>query len=176
MNALQICPHLPLPDTKMNYRCLTETKRISESAFYFAALRYGHYLWLSGYAGRSILAITRALYANVPEEDPILNQWPLPYAALQWIVANHISDEFPGNPLISFQHQATRLRGERQMLRRARAWAVWALVCRARPTLHKDYKQAIEEPTIDWVKALLRAEGHANEVTIWQVALDGADK
>ncbi len=58
-------------------------------AFYLIALSYGHYLWLKGYSGHAILAITRALYANHPSED------------------------YPGNPRISFQHQATRLRGDR---------------------------------------------------------------
>ena len=111
----------------MSHRCLTESRKANEADFYFAALKYGHYLWLKGHAGRSILAVTRALYANLSGGAPMLDQWPLPYTALRWIVAKHPSDDFPGNPRISFQHQATRLRGERQALRRIRAWAVWAL-------------------------------------------------
>ncbi len=159
----------------MNHRCLTESKKANETVFYFEALRYGHYLWLNGHAGRSILALTRALYTNVPENATVLNQCPLPYAALKWIIAGHPSDSFPGNPRISFQHQATRLRGERQALRRARAWAVWALVRRAKPTLQKDYEQAIEEPTLDSIEVMLQDEGHTNEVTIWRTALDQID-
>ena len=124
----------------MNHLCLTESKKADTAVFYFEALKYGHYLWLNSHAGRSLLALTRALYANVPEKAPVLAQWPLPYAALKWIVANHPTDSFPGNPRISFQHQATRLRGERQALRRARAWAVWALIQKAKPTLPKDHQ------------------------------------
>ena len=174
MTSPEQCPFLPEPDGSMNYRCLTEAGE-NVAAFYFTALKYGHYLWLNGHSGRSILAITRALYANVPEVDPILEQWPLPYAALKWIVAHHPSDHFPGNPRISFQHQATRLRGERRELRRARAWAVWALVRQAKPTLPGDSRQAIEEPTPEWIEAQLKAEGHANEVAVWQGALSRKD-
>ena len=171
MSSPKKCPYLPVPERQMNHRYLKESRKTSEEAFYFEALRYGHYLWLKGHAGRSILAITRALYADMPEEASVLDQWPLPYAALKWIVVNHPSDSFPGNPRISFQHQATRLRGERQDLRRARAWAVWALVRQAKPTLARDHMQAIEEPTIDWIGAQLQKEGHANEAAIWQAAL-----
>ena len=149
-----------------------ESKKANEADFYFSALKYGHYLWLSGNAGRSVLALTRALYANVHEAAPVLEKWPLPYAALKWIIANHPFDSFPGNPRISFQHQATRLRGERQALRRARAWAVWALVRKAKPNLCGDDSQGIEEPTIDWIAEQLQKQGHKNEAIIWHAALD----
>ena len=156
----------------MNYRCLAESRKTDEATFYITALKYGHYLWLNGHAGRSILAITRALYADVPEGISVLDQWPLPYAALHWIVATHHTIHFPGNPRISFQHQATRLRGQRQDLRRARAWAVWALVRKAKPTLPKDHTQHIEEPTLDWIEARLKETGHTNEIAIWKAALN----
>lgn len=171
MNTPEHCPYLPVPDARMSYRCLTESGKTSEDAFYVSALRYGHYLWLKGHAGRSILALTRALYANIDEKAPILDQWPLPYAALKWIITKHPSDSFPGNPRISFQHQATRLRGERQTLRRARAWAVWALVRQAKPNLCGDDLQSIQEPTLDWIKEQLQDKGHANEVVLWHAAL-----
>ena len=165
------CPHLPTPDAHMSHRCLTKLKDADRALFYYTALKYGHTLWQQGHAGRSILAITRALYADVPEDAAILEQWPLPYAALRWIIANHNSDHFPGNPRISFQHQATRLRGDRQALRRARSWAVWALIREAKPTLPGDATQDIEEPTLDSIEAGLRATGHPNEVALWQAAL-----
>ena len=87
------------------------------------------------------------------------------------IIANHNSDHFPGNPRISFQHQATRLRGDRQALRRARSWAVWALIREAKPTLPGDATQDIEEPTLENIEAELQAIGHPNEVALWQAAL-----
>ena len=101
MNVIGKCPYLPIADVQMSYRFLTESKKANEADFYFSALKYGHYLWLSGHAGRSVLALTRALYANVHEAAPVLEKWPLPYAALKWIIANHPFDSFPGNPRIS---------------------------------------------------------------------------
>jgi hypothetical protein len=152
----------------MTYRCLTELDaQATPSMFYFIALQYGHTLWHKGHAGRAILAITRALYANVTANDPIFNDWPLPYAALQWITAQHASDEFPGNPRISFQHQATRFRGDREALRRARAWAVWALICQARPSLPGDTAQKVREPTLPEIEAQLQADGHTGEAELW---------
>jgi len=156
----------------MSYRCLTALKGADRERFYLTALKYGHFLWQQGYAGRSILAITRALYADVPPGAATLNQWPLPYAALGWIIANHPDDHFPGNPRVSFEHQATRLRGDRQALRRARAWAVWALIRKAKPTLAGDPKLGIEEPTLNEIEAQLRAIGHPGEVANWQAALE----
>jgi hypothetical protein len=156
----------------MSHRSLTALKGADRELFYLTALKYGHFLWLQGHAGRSILAITRALYADVPPSAATLNQWPLPYAALRWIIANHPDNHFPGNPRISFQHQATRLRGDRQALRRARAWAVWALIREAKPTLAGDPIQGIEEPTLNEIDTQLRTVGYPCEVAIWQAALD----
>lgn len=159
----------------MSHRCLTDLDTREQAAeFYFKALQYGHYLWLNGQAGRAILAITRALYANVTNEAPVLKQWPLPYAALAWIIKNHSNDDFPGNPRISFQHQATRLRGERQEQRRARAWAVWALICKVRPSLPADIKQAFDAPSIQEIEELLKKFGHPDEAKLWLVALGSA--
>lgn len=97
----------------MSYRNIREMRGGNIEAFYLTALSYGHYLRLKGYSGRAILAITRALHANLPAEAEVLREWPLPYRALHWIVANYPSQDYPGNPHISFQHQATRLRGDR---------------------------------------------------------------
>lgn len=157
----------------MSHRCLTELDAAAvPEAFYFKALQYGHYLWLQGHAGRAILSITRALYTDIPDDAEALKQWPLPYAALAWIIKNHASDDFPGNPRISFQHQATRLRGERQDLRRARAWAVWKLICTARPSLPADSAQAFEALNREEVSLLLKQFGHPKEATHWKSALD----
>jgi hypothetical protein len=167
MSEPRQCPHLPVPDAQMSHRCLTELKGAEPSWFYITALKYGHYLWLQGHAGRAILALTRALYADIPETDPILKEWPHPYAALKWIIVNHHSNHFPGNPRISFQHQATRLRGDRQELRRARAWAVWAIICATRRELKGDVAQNIIEPTALEIKILLFQYGHENEAELW---------
>jgi hypothetical protein len=154
----------------MSHRCLSETEKDSP-AFYLNALKYGHYLWQTGHAGRAVLAITRALHANIAEEEEILRQWPLPYAPLKWIFINHVSDDFPGNPRISFQHQATRLRGSRQELRRARAWAVWALIRTAKPNLPGDTTDPVEEPRYHEIYHKLTQHGHSNEANLWKCSL-----
>jgi hypothetical protein len=168
--AIPVCPYLPSPKPEMSYRCLRELRGGNIEAFYLTALSYGHYLWLKGYSGRAILAITRALYADLPAEAVVLREWPLPYRALYWIVANHPSQDFPGNPRISFQHQATCLRGDRVALRRARAWAVWKLICSAKPDLPADVTQGIKELTLVEIEQRLTKHGHPNEVQIWQSA------
>lgn len=175
MSERQHCPHLPIPDAHMSHRCLTELKGGPPASFYYTALKYGHYLWLQGHAGRAILALTRALYADVSATHPTLEEWPLPYAAIQWIVAQHHSDHFPGNPRISFQHQATRLRGERQALRRARAWAVWAIIRTTRPELPGDASQAIAPPTLSEIEAAILRYGHHNEAKRWSRILELAE-
>lgn len=167
------CPHLPPPNLEMTHRCLTELDAQAEPAlFYTTALQYGHTLWHKGHAGRAILAVTRALYTDIKENDSVLTKWPLPYSALAWMVAKQQNDEFPGNPRISFQHQATRLRGERQELRRARAWAVWAIICKVRPSLPADTTQDFTAPTIQEIEEQLKELGHPNEAELWVDALD----
>ncbi|MFP4068822.1 MAG: hypothetical protein ACLFVC_01450 [Opitutales bacterium] len=165
------CPHLPAPEPRMSHRCLTELRGGDTEAYYLKALQYGHYLWLHDKAGRALLALARALYADLPADAPVLAAHPLPYAALHWIVVRHHSDDFPGNPRISFQHQATRLRGPRAELRRARAWALWALVRDARPGLPPDKAQAIREPTLPEIEAALRRHGHPAESALWRDVL-----
>lgn len=154
----------------MSYRDVREAKGRGVAAFYLASLQYGHYLWLEGHAGRSLLALTRALYADVPEQASVLEDWPLPYTAIHWVVRQHPSDHFPGNPRISFQHQATRMEGPRKELRRARAWAVWYLVGQAKSSLPGDPTQAFEEPGLAAIEAGLRRWGHGDELHTWRNA------
>jgi hypothetical protein len=110
------------------------------------------------------------LYADLAQEDEVLTSWPLPYAALAWMMQHHDSDDFPGNPRLSYQHQATRLRGDRAELRSARAWAVWALACAARPSLPGDLD--CPEWTHEQIIDALKRWGHRNEVEVWGNALN----
>lgn len=160
----------------MSYRCLTKLREGDTTDFYVETLRYGHYLWLKGHSGRAILSLTRGLYASLDEGAQVLFEWPLPYRALKWIITNHPSDDFPGNPRVSFQHQATRLRGERMQLRRARAWAVWALVRSAKPSLPEDSAQDFVELSLDKIEQELVEYGHSGESAIWRAALAVVDQ
>lgn len=161
------CPFLPalVAGVKHDHHLLGRHGSSRDAAFYLDALRYGQALWLQGHAGRALLAITRALYAHIAANDPVLPLWPLPYAAMAWIVRHHDSDDFPGNPRLSYQHQATRLRGERRELRSARAWAVWAIVCRIRP--HLDGDPSCQELSLEEIQLLLDKHGHPGEGKSW---------
>ena len=165
------CPHLPPAEAMMSHRCLTVLRHADRSLFYETALKYGQYLWLNGHSGRAILAITRALYADVPEESPVLMEWPRPYAAIQWMVTHHESNHFPGNPAVSFQHQATRLRGEHRERRSARAWATWALILQARPGLVDDPRATGSHPTIPEIERCLKIHGDNGEARLWRQVL-----
>lgn len=164
------CPFLPPAETGMTHRCLSELET-GTAAFYITAQRYGNFLWQRGHAGRALLALTRALYADLPGQAEVYNEWPLPYEGLAWVLQNHPSNDFPGNPRISFQHQATRLRGSRSDQLRARAWAVWALVRRAKPELPGDSSDPVGEPEVGEIATLLGEHGHSGELTLWQQAL-----
>ncbi|MGB0416289.1 MAG: hypothetical protein ACPGKS_05535 [Coraliomargarita sp.] len=168
MSAGSICPFLPEPDTGMNHDCLTSRKSGDLADYYFTALKYGNYLWKQGHAGRAILAVTKALYTELPATNPVYADWPLPYAALKWIIANHESDDFPGNPRVSFQHQASRMKPQHSDTKRARAWAVWALVCIAKPSLPGDPSESIVEPKHSEIETLLRTHGHPEEAVLWK--------
>ncbi len=166
------CPFLPalVAGKLYDHHLLGRHGEQRDAAFYEDALRYGHALWHQGHAGRALLAITRALYADVTADDPILRTWPLPYAAMAWIVQHHDSDDFPGNPRLSYQHQATRLRGERRELRSARAWAVWAIVCSIRP--HLDGDASCQELSLEEIQHLLEKHGHPGEGLSWRKVID----
>ena len=161
------CPHLPDIGTaeSLDHSLLRRHGDARDAAFYLDALRYGQFLWRQGHAGRALLAVTRALYAKLEADDPILKQWPLPYAALAWMLRHHEHDDFPGNPRLSYQHQANRLRGERKELRSARAWAVWALACAARPHLRGD--PTCPELSLTEIFERLQNEGHPDEAELW---------
>lgn len=168
------CPLLPdVSDAEiLDHSLLRRHGGARDADFYVDALRYGQFLWRSGHAGRSLLAVTRALYARLLADDAVLLTWPLPYAALSWMLRQHDDDDFPGNPRLSYQHQACRLSGERSELRSARAWAVWALACAARPQLPGD--PDCPERTVDEITALLTRFGHPGEAALWLHVLRSA--
>lgn len=93
-------------------------------AFYLDALRYAQSQWQVGKPAQAILQINKALSADLRDDAEILNRWPWPYSALEWIIANAAdgSNGFVGNPVRHFQHLATRMSGARKEIRIERAW------------------------------------------------------
>lgn len=165
------CPYLPPALPALDYRYLREPDSAGGSTFYLRALTYGHSLWHAGFTARAILAVTRGLYTDLRIDDPVLSEWPLPYAALAWIVAHHPNDTFMGNPRISFQHQADRLRGERACQKSARAWAVWHLIRTVRPDLPGDPAHPVLPPDLAAISRRLETFGLPGEREVWHEAI-----
>lgn len=164
------CPFLPDAQPSLDYRYLRELGSARGTGFYLRALVYGQTLWLRGYSARALLAVTRGLYADLRGKDEVLQQWPLPYRAVAWIVAHHPANGFLGNPRVSYQHQADRVRGVRAQQKSARAWACWLLVREVRPDLPGDPRHRIVEPSRDEVAARLDRFGLPGETSVWNAA------
>jgi hypothetical protein len=171
--VLPPCPLLPPPRAGLDWRALhafRETDRGPE--FYFACLEYGHALWQRGFAARSLLCLDRALGADLKGEESVLRQYPLPYAAMAWLIAETPPGVFLGNPRVHFQHYADRMNEPRREQRRWRAWACWALARSARPELPHDPKHVVVEPTVDDIDAALRQHGLVGEAGLWRTVLE----
>ena len=82
--------------------------------------------------------LDRAFGADLAPGEPVLAAWPLPYAAMAWLLQHTPPETFIGNPRVHFQHLADRMNEPRREQRRWRAWACWPwrtnwLNCEARP-------------------------------------------
>lgn len=159
-----------MPDREMNWRSLNSFGKVRDSAFYETALCYGQYLWAQGYAARSLLALDRALYAELKSTDPILEKWPLPYAAIRWVVAENREQQFIGNPRVHYQHLADRVKGA--SIKKWRAWACWAIIRNLSPHLPPDPKHEVIEPSLEEIESALATHGLKQEIDWWQQALE----
>jgi hypothetical protein len=62
----------------MSYRNVRAAEAVDLEAYYFTSLQYGQFLWQRGRSGLAILALTRGLYADLPETGLVLQNSPLP--------------------------------------------------------------------------------------------------
>jgi hypothetical protein len=171
------CPHLPAPRTGLDWRALhVHRNDVRGGTFYRDCLEYAHALWQRGLAARAILCLDRALGAELRGDEPVLRNWPLPYAALSWLIARTPPGAFLGNPRVHFQHYAGRMNEPRREQRSARAWACWALVRVVRPDLPGDPRHRVAEPTGDDIAAQLRIHGHSGEPELWFAAMKSAGR
>lgn len=161
------CPFLPSCGRTLDWRDLAEHRAEPGAELYLLCLEYAQQLWLDDLPARALLAVDRALYCDVPADAPSLQAYPLPYAAIGWLVGQP-SEAFTGNPRVHYQHLADRVRGERADLKKWRAWAAWAVVRRVRPELPADPLHAVKEPTHDEIAEGLRAHGHVGEAELWR--------
>ena len=170
--GLPPCPHLPAPRAGLDWRVLHRFRDAARGAeFYFACLEYGHALWSRGQAARALLCLDRALGADLRGDEPVLRDWPLPYAAMAWILAQTPPAVFLGNPRVHFQHYAVRMSGPRSEPRRWRAWGCWALARAVRPELPGDPRHRVEEPAAAVIEAQLRVHGLPGEADLWRAEL-----
>lgn len=175
MSSLPPCPHLPPPRAGLDWRALHAFREQERgAAFYVACLEYGHALWQRGFAARAMLCLDRAFGAELKGDEPALREWPLPYAAMAWFIAQVPRDVFIGNPRVHFQHYAGRMNEPRREQRRWRAWACWALARAVRPDLPGDPKHRVVEPSVGEIERQLRVHGHAGEAELWSAVLAAA--
>jgi len=168
------CPYLPAAPAEMDASALSEHGKDRGGDFYLTALTYAQYLWQRNTVARAILKLDRALGADLRGDEPVLQQWPLPYSAQAWFLRYAPLDVFVGNPRVHFQHLADRMNEPRREQRRWRIWACWAISRIVLPDLPDDPKHAVEEPSLEKIADKLQAHGIPGEVTIWQTALTEA--
>lgn len=170
------CPYLPAPEPGrvLDWRSLNELGRDRGPIFYKRCLAYAQHLWMGGLAARALLAVDRALLAELQGDDPAIVHQPLPYLAAAWLIASTPDGVFIGNPRIHYQHLADRVREPRRAQRGTRAWACWHLARLVRPDLPGDPRHIVTEPTRDETAAALLRHGIAGEHATWLAALEAA--
>ncbi len=164
------CPFLPSCGRELSWRDLAALRADQGPELYLLCLTYAQQLWLNHLPARALLAVDRALYCDLPEHAASLSDYPLPYAAIGWMVSEP-TEAFTGNARIHYQHLADRVRGERAATKKWRAWAAWAIVRKRRPDLANDPLHAVDEPTIETIHAGLRGYGLPHETEVWTKAL-----
>lgn len=145
------CPFLPVPNRALSAANLSALGRARTPEFYRLALEYAQTQWQAGLPARALLMCNRALSCPFRGDEPVLREWPMPYAAVAWILRESPPGQFLGNPRRHFQHLATRMVEPHRTLRVWRAWACWWLACRILdPVLHPaDEKQLREEGVVE---------------------------
>ena len=167
-DLLPTCPHLPAPRPGLDWRMLhVHREDVRGPAFYHDCLEYGHALWRRGLAGRALLCLDRALGADLRGDEPVLREWPPPYAALAWMLRSAPSASLVGNPRVHFQHYAGRMNEPRREPRRWRAWACWAVARAVLPHLPGDPCHLVAEPSVAMIQDQLNAQGWPGEADEW---------
>jgi hypothetical protein len=156
----------------MDWRDLRAHGQERGPAFFCTALEYAQFLWQNGCPGRAILCLDRAFGAQLIQGDPIVARWPLPYAALAWLLTHSPPGVFLGNPRTHFQHLADRMNAPRREVRRWRAWACWIIVRRTLPHLAGDPRHLVEEPDEAKVAEELTCHGQVAEPGLWREVLE----
>lgn len=141
-------------------------------SFYLHALKCAQSLWCQRLPAQAMLLLNRAFSADLKGDASVLSDWPLPYAAMAWVMQHRREDDFVGNPRRHFQHLATRMVEPRRELRSWRAWGCWWYACQIFPDFPADEKQleeeGVHEPTLNDIAQNLERVGIEGEVEIWK--------
>ncbi|MEN8713726.1 MAG: hypothetical protein ABF384_02360 [Verrucomicrobiales bacterium] len=166
------CPFLPSVDRVHKAAEMRVLGKNRGEEFYLLALTCAQSLWLQGLPAQAVLLLNRAFSADLREDAEILRMWPLPYAAMHWVMSNRKDEHFVGNPRRHFQHLATRMVEPRKVMRSWRAWACWAYACEIFPEYPADEKQIAEEgvvePGREKIAEELREHGLKGEDLLWE--------
>jgi RimJ/RimL family protein N-acetyltransferase len=171
------CPLLPEVDHVWQPREVLSLGKDRGPVFYTASLHYAQSQWQRGLPAQAILQLNRALATALPGSEPVLQQWPLPYRAMAWMIQQQRDGQFMGNPRRHFQHLATRMVEPQKNLRVWRAWACWFLSKiilpeQLYPADHRQIRdEGIIEPTYHTILASLSRFSPSHDVQQWQQAL-----
>jgi hypothetical protein len=170
----QVCPFLPKIERVWRARDLIIFRQRRDEHFYLASLCYAQSLLNEQKPAQALLQINKSFMANL-EEQSILTQWPPGYQAKRWILENGVDEgAFLGNPVRHYQHLASRMSGERKVIRTWRAWASFHLAEKVLPEAPRDEVQIEKEnlsiPDLSEVLLGLDAEGWEGEVSVFEAA------
>lgn len=172
LEGVKPCPYLPEVAEPLRAARMKECGNDRGEVFYLKALECAQSLWLQGLPAQAMLLLNRAFSADLKGSEDVLSKWPLPYAAMVWVMENRSEDDFVGNPRRHFQHLATRMVEPRRELRSWRAWGCWWYACEIFPDYPADEKQIMEEgvvePTFEEVFSSLLRVGIDGEADVWK--------
>ncbi|MEP4078807.1 hypothetical protein [Haloferula sp.] len=175
------CPYLPSVEAPLTAEWTRSHQGRRDVGFYKAALEYAQSLWREGKPAQAILQLNKAWAADLEGGEEVLEEWPLPYRALVWMLGHAAEGRFLGNPVRHFQHLATRIRGEGTELRAWRSWACFHLSSRALPS--RDFPPDIQQieteglvlPEVGDVLVALEQQGLAGEASLVEAIIEELD-
>ncbi|MFC4994579.1 hypothetical protein [Rubritalea tangerina] len=152
MHQVIACPTLPQVSSSLPINHTRQHRNECSEQFYLSCLELAQSLWLSHKPAQAILQLDKAMMATLGPDNPTLTQYPLPYAAILWIVEHSEAEGFIGNPVRHFQHLASRMNWKQPnpRLRIARAWTCFHLIERYFPnrTFTRDLRQIEKEKLV----------------------------
>lgn len=171
------CPWLPDVEHPIGASAMKCLGKERGEPFYLQALKCAQSLWRRGLPAQSVLLLNRAFSADLDGSESVLSEWPLPYAAMHWVLSSKREGDFVGNPRRHFQHLATRMVEPRRELRTWRAWACWTYACQLFPDCPADIlqieREGVVEPTQEQIGDRLSLLGIPGERELWMAVLRG---